>query len=133
MPENLIELKALIINEDEQFLMLWPRANGPVKKKGKNWEIPTGMLGSKSSEQTIGEIVKKACNVKADVLRPVKMFTYKKDGREILVIIFACKYVSGKIKLDKKYSSYRWVDSGKAQHVRPGDAADEEIINLGIE
>jgi hypothetical protein len=130
--ERPVEEKALII-KNNQFLMLWPRANGPVGKKGKNWEIPTGPhVGSKSSEKTLAEIVKKACSLKIDVLRPVKMYTYKKNGQEILVIIFACKYLSGKVKLDKKYSSYRWVDADKTKHVLPGDAADEEIINLGI-
>ncbi len=101
-----IVVKALIAKESGSFLMLC---------HDKEWDVPGGEVHGKSSTLELIQYVKKQCGLTIEILKPVKMSTYKKNGELVLVVVFLCKVKSGKLKLAKGFSSSKWVNSEKTK------------------
>ena len=116
-----IDIKALIV-KDGKFLMLKER-----NTKSDEWDIPGARLGKQKASATLLSAVKKECNLKVDIIKPVMMSSYTSRGKKIYVMVFLCRYLSGKIRLDRKYDSFKWADT---KSVKP--ARDDEIIDMGI-
>jgi len=95
-------VKALIVRDDGRFLM--------IKRKG-NWDVPGALVTAKKSTVTLIESVKKECGIKVDIIKPVRMESRKENGKEVFDFIFLCRYKSGKIKLGKDYSDFKWAES----------------------
>lgn len=117
---RLIDVKALIV-KDGKFLML------KAKSSGKEWDLPGTRLGKEKASTSLAKAVKKECNITVELVKPVMMSSYTDHGQKVFVMVFLCRFKSGKLKLSEKYDSFKWVES---HAVAP--AKDEEIIDLGI-
>jgi len=96
-----IYVKALIVKKNGSFLM--------IRNRKGEWDVPTAITDKKKSHVTVKEAVKKDCGLLVDVIKPVRLATLVKDGKQAFAIIFLCNIKSGTIKLSKDYVASKWV------------------------
>jgi mutator protein MutT len=110
-----IAVKSFVVN-DKQELLLIKRHNEDIEKPGA-WEIPGGRLDpGESPFEGLKRETKEETGIDIDILNPLRVdYFTRKDGQTIVMIIFLCKYKSGKVKLSKEHTDSCWVKMDDAK------------------
>lgn len=80
--------------------------------KPNEWDLPGGTVefGEKPTEALKREILEET-NLKVEIDKPLYICSQTNGGRHQFWIIYGCKYLSGKIKLNpKEHSEFRWIN-----------------------
>lgn len=112
-----VGLKALIINDDGEFLLL--KAVSKNKDWHNTWDLPGGRINQDELDVGFLKIIKReireeAGNIKYE-LRPdpvsLAKTAYTGDG-ERFFILFEAKYISGDVKTSNEHDGYEWKKIG---------------------
>lgn len=112
-----IAVKALVINENKEILIIKRRSND-VHAAGK-WEIPGGRLDPGESPFTgLEREVDEEVGLKITFIAPLKIdhFT-REDGQVITMIIFLCEKIDGEICLSEEHTDYKWISKEEIKKV----------------
>ena len=95
-----VRVACYIFNKENKLLML--------KNKEGTWGILGGHVEQgESAESTVHREVMEEANIKVEIVGSLGTKTVKNN----FIVGFACKYVSGKIKLQvEEVGEYKWVD-----------------------
>lgn len=112
-----VGLKALIINDDGEFLLL--KAISKNKDWHNTWDLPGGRINQDELDIGFIKIIKREIREEAGdikyVLRPdpvsLAKTAYGGDG-ERFFILFEAKYISGDVKTSDEHNGYIWKKIG---------------------
>ena len=112
-----VGLKALIINDDGEFLLL--KAIAKNKDCHNTWDLPGGRINQDELDIVFLKIIKREIREEAGdikyVLRPDPVSLAKtayEGGEERFFILFEAKYISGDVKISDEHSGYIWKKIG---------------------
>lgn len=107
---NIYPATKAIIKKNRKILILKRSCDEDCFKE--EWDIPGGGIkfGEDPEESLKREIMEEA-GIEADVVRPLRIWTFFKNNKETQVvgITLLCKYKSGKVKLSKEHTDFKWI------------------------
>jgi len=116
-------LKAIVVKGGKILILKRSKKEDCFKDQ---WDLPGGGIKfGENPEEALEREIREEAGIKSDVLRPVRIWTFFKDGgrTQVVGITILCKYKSGKVKLGKEHEDFKWV--------RPEDIKNYNI-NEGI-
>lgn len=84
------------------------------------WDLPGGGINFKETpfEAAIRE-TKEEAGIKIKIVRIIALYSLPYQGKWSIEAIVEGKYLSGKIKLSKEHSDFKWVSKGELKKIRP--------------
>lgn len=116
-----VSVLATIVNTKNQLLMVKRAPNLP--HAAGRWECVSGRINS--GELPVEAIKREVAeelgpDFRINIIEPYYTFRLiRDDGYEVIGISFYCRYLDGKIKLNKEHTDYRWVSIDKAVELTP--------------
>lgn len=111
-------LKAVIV-KDGKFLIL--KRSGKDEFRANEWDIPGGgMKFGEKPEECLKREVKEECGLNVDIVKPLRIWTFfKNSGRtQVFAVTVLCKYKSGKVKLSKEHSDFKWIKPDEIKNLK---------------
>jgi len=96
------------IERDGKILIARRHPNHP-NGDGGLWEMPSGRLeAGESLERGLLREVREETHLDVSIIAPVA--TWSLPERPLIGVAFACKYVSGEVKLTSEHTEHEWVE-----------------------
>jgi len=124
-----LAVKGIIRRKDGKILVM--KRSDIDDHKPNVWETVGGGADDELSPQkALEREIKEEANLKVKVGEPFNVFTFKKDNGDFKVgITFICKYVSGKVKLSREHSDFKWIDPKEFKKMKSVPSLHKEIEN----
>ena len=103
-----ISVSAIVV-KNKSFILLKRAQFDEFGKKG-SWTLPCGRIEVyEDPNKAIVREVKEETNLKVKILKPLGVWSCKKDEVWRVSICYLCKYESGKEKLSNEHSNFLWI------------------------
>ncbi|MGC8812284.1 MAG: NUDIX domain-containing protein [Candidatus Aenigmatarchaeota archaeon] len=100
---------AALIVKDKSFLVIKRAAQDEIAKEA-SWTLPGGRVESyEDPNQGVLREVKEETGLEVELIKPIAVWSGRKNNVWRIVIHYLCKYKKGKVKISKEHSSYEWV------------------------
>ena len=80
-------------------------------------DLPGGKIqdGEIDFDESLKREVREETGLEIEIVRPIVRWSFKlryghNIGKEVFLVGFKCKYLSGEVKISKEHSGYKWVD-----------------------
>lgn len=123
-------VKGIILNDDDKFLLL--KRSKKETSDIEKWDLPGGRLdsGEKLIDGLVRE-VKEETKLIIIVENLCSTWNYKPtENFEIKGFTYFCKYVSGKVKLSKEHSAYKWISISEIEEFSINENLKLELIKV---
>jgi 8-oxo-dGTP diphosphatase len=99
---------ALIV-KDKSFLVIKRAMQDEIGKEG-SWTLPGGRIEAyEDPNKSVLREVKEETGLDVKLIKPIFVWSIKKDEVWRIVIHYLCEYKKGKVKLSKEHSEFAWI------------------------
>lgn len=102
-------LKAIIMNEEDKFLIL--RRPADSHSRPNCWDFPGGNLEfGENAEKCVRREIEEETTLRVKELRPLHIISELDPKKNIfwIEVGYVCRYDKGKVKLSAEHCEYRW-------------------------
>jgi 8-oxo-dGTP diphosphatase len=112
MKEMYVALKALIVKNGKILII---KRSFKEDVYANEWDLPGGKL--KFGENPVNGLkreVSEETGLKIKIIKPISVWTFFKSRKtQVIGITFLAKVVSGKIRLGKEHTDFKWILPGE--------------------
>jgi 8-oxo-dGTP diphosphatase len=123
-----IAFKAIIMRDDKILIIKRSSKEDCFKNQ---WDIPGGKFnfGENPSDCLKREVFEETNIEIYDDFQPVRVWTFFKDnGRtQVVGITFLCRYKSGKIRISKEHTDFKWINPSEIDAYDIHDGIKEDV------
>jgi 8-oxo-dGTP diphosphatase len=106
--EAQIATTALIV-KDKSFLVIKRATQDEIGKEG-SWTLPGGRVEAyEDPNKSVLREVKEETGLNVKLIKPILVWSIRKDDVWRIVIHYLCEYKKGKVKLSKEHSDFAWI------------------------
>lgn len=109
---------AAVVVKNGSFLVIRRAMKDEIGKES-SWTLPGGRVENyEDPNKSVLREVKEETGLNVSLIKPIFVWTGRKGSLWRIVIHYLCKYKSGKVKLSKEHSEFKWIDFKDLERVK---------------
>lgn len=117
---------AAVVVKGDSFLVI-KRASKDEFAREASWTLPGGRVENyEDPNKAVLREIKEETGIEAEVIKPISIWSGRKNDVWRIIIHYLCEYKKGEVKLSQEHSKFLWINFNDLDKVKLEDWVKEK-------